>query len=219
MNIAQEPIYRMCPICERTFTPLPQQIRAGKGVYCSLPCWYVANTRTLAERFWEKVNKNGPVPQHRPDLGPCWPWTGARFAPPREYGVLGTKKGESTRLAHRIAWELVHGPIPKGLQVLHACDFPPCVRTEPDNKGHLFLGTQKDNIQDMISKGRNGPQRDPKHHAHGEQHGRAKLTAEQIQEIRARYAAGGISQMALAAEYGIGQSHLSRIVLALTWRS
>src|SRR3990167_1660574 len=54
-----------------------------------------------------------------------------------------------TRSAHRFAWELIHGPIPQGMNVLHKCDVSMCV-----NSNHLFLGTQKDNMIDCISKGR-----------------------------------------------------------------
>lgn len=67
------------------------------------------------------------------------------------YGVIGIYKGSlhTTVQAHRKAWEDEHGPIPPGMKVLHRCDNPPCV-----NVDHLFLGTQADNIADMIAKGR-----------------------------------------------------------------
>lgn len=195
---------RICPICQRSFYPLRQQIKNNTGYYCSPSCWYISNTKPLSERFWSKVRKE--------EGAACWLWIGARFKGPREYGLLGNEQKEP-RLAHRISWELNRGPIPTGMQVLHTCDNPPCVR--PD---HLFLGTQKDNMQDMISKGRNAPQRDPTRHARGEQHGRAKLTEDIIREIRTRYEAGGISQSALAKEYDLGQSHISRILLRQVWQ-
>ncbi len=78
----------------------------------------------------------------------CWGWTGAenRFG----YGVIGTGPASAKpRLAHRVRWELVNGPIPPGLYVLHRCDNPPCT-----NPAHLFLGTYADNVHDMIDKGR-----------------------------------------------------------------
>lgn len=70
----------------------------------------------------------------------CWLWTGNLT---HGYAALGKKR------IHRLMWEREHGPIPQGLYVCHKCDVPLCV-----NPSHLFLGTQKDNIQDMIQKGR-----------------------------------------------------------------
>lgn len=90
---------------------------------------------SVESRFWSKVQKTDD----------CWLWRATRF--PKGYGQIKIKGRR--RLAHRVAWELTNGPIPDGLQVCHHCDNPPCVR--PD---HLFLGTQSDNIQDAVSKGR-----------------------------------------------------------------
>jgi hypothetical protein len=104
--------------------------------------------------------------------------------------------------AHRVAWELTHGPIPDGMLVCHRCDNPPCV-----NPPHLFLGTDALNAADKGAKGRarTTPQR-------GEDSPAAKVTTEAVLQIRARYAAGGISQRELGEEYGIGQTHVGRIV-------
>lgn len=101
-------------------------------------------TRSLSERFWKKVDQNGPT---HPVLGtPCWVWTASRFV--RGYGALKVDDGPKG-YAHRISWELHFGPIPDGLWVLHRCDNPPCV-----NPAHLFLGTHLDNMADMDAKGR-----------------------------------------------------------------
>lgn len=104
------------------------------------------------ERFWAKVNKQGPVPAHRPELGPCWVWTGTVPKQPG-YGRFNTGIKLAGRWVivnvHRYSWELHHGPVPAGLWVLHRCDNRPCVR--PD---HLFLGTATDNNRDMVAKGR-----------------------------------------------------------------
>ena len=97
----------------------------------------------LPARFWSKVNKAGPV--HPTLETACWVWLAAT----RDgYGEIGIA-GRSPQQAHRIAWEMTVGPIPDGFNVLHNCDNPPCV-----NPSHLFLGTKKDNTQDMIAKGR-----------------------------------------------------------------
>jgi len=107
---------------------------------------------TTEERFWAKVDKQGPIPAHRPELGPCWPWTGA--VPKRSgYGRFNTgvkRAGHWVVVnAHRYSWKLHNGPVPDGLCVLHRCDNKPCVR--PD---HLFVGTKGDNNRDMVAKGR-----------------------------------------------------------------
>jgi hypothetical protein len=98
--------------------------------------------RTALERFWAKVNKDGPIV--RPDLGPCWQWTGAVSG--RGYGSFyaGARFWKS---AHVFAFELEHGPVPPGKEVCHACDNKLCVR-------HLFPGTRRENMLDAKAKGR-----------------------------------------------------------------
>lgn len=90
------------------------------------------------ERFWPKVNKNGPVPEHRPDLGPCWLWT----AGTDQHGY-GRFKGDDRKdgRAHRWAWVEEHGPIPDGLEPDHLCRVKGCVRTS-----HMELVTHGENI-------------------------------------------------------------------------
>jgi len=105
---------------------------------------------SVEDRFWAKVNKNGPVPDRYPELGSCWLWTAAVTV-----CTNGDQRGSFRRthrraeLAHRVSWELTNGPIPEGMKICHRCDVGLCVR--PD---HLFLGTQAENIQDMRNKGR-----------------------------------------------------------------
>jgi hypothetical protein len=94
--------------------------------------------------FWAKVDDSAG-----PDA--CWPWTGALFRPgPRGYGMNygRIKRNRRTLHAHRVAWELAHGPTGE-LFVLHKCDNPPCC-----NPAHLFLGTAADNMADKVRKGR-----------------------------------------------------------------
>ena len=109
--------------------------------------------RPLSERFWSKVNKNGTIPPHCPNIGECWLWTGHIIV--GGYGRLSVGHGIQ-EFAHRLSYMLHYGNIPNGCFVCHRCDNPPCVR--PD---HLFIGTHTDNMRDMIAKGRKRNQFSP----------------------------------------------------------
>lgn len=155
--------------------------------------------RPLGERFWEKVNKNGPVPPHRPELGPCWVWTAGINTQRGGYGMFALRKGVIRR-AHRIAWELANNrPVPDGLWVLHHCDNPPCC-----NPAHLFLGTPGENTADMAAKGRGEfPGQGSKHHT-------AKLTEADVLAIReARQQ--GVTGSALARQYGVHRTTIYHV--------
>jgi len=103
----------------------------------------------------------------------CWIWNGGVFSKDKPYAKF-YHRGKLVK-ASRYAYRLYKGRIPKGLDVLHKCDNPLCV-----NPNHLFLGTQLDNMRDMIRKGR-------KRVVVGEAHPNAKLTDEDVAEIRRMY--------------------------------
>ena len=140
-------------------------------------------SQTLHERFWREVVI---IPYDRG----CWFWTGC--TDPYGYGVINTvTKGTKLIAAHRLSWLIHRGAIPTGICVLHRCDIPRCVR--PD---HLFIGTKADNTLDMCSKDR----------ARG---GTPKLTWDDVSKIRER---AGENQYAMAIEFGVTQSTISRII-------
>ena len=99
--------------------------------------------KTLEQRFWEKVDVRGP--------DECWEWKANTVF--GGYGSISTgSKNKGTRKenrAHRVAYTLVHGPIPTGLNVLHSCDNPGCV-----NPAHLRADTQSENLKESFTKGR-----------------------------------------------------------------
>lgn len=90
------------------------------------------------ERFWPKVDKDGPVPEHRPDLGPCWVWVAGGWK--RGYGCF-YHDNRMTR-AHCFAYELLVGPVPDGLELDHLCRNKGCV-----NPTHLEPVTHDENIK------------------------------------------------------------------------
>lgn len=147
------------------------------------------------DRFWKFVNKSGPM--HSALGTPCWAWTGAKTS--RGYGQISTVRGKSPAIAPRISYEIHFGGIPCGLDVLHKCDNPACVNPE-----HLFVGTAKDNADDMINKGR---------HAHGERHPLSKLKEDEVRAIRADER----SAAQIAADYGVSRSNVRRVKIRKLW--
>lgn len=182
---------------------------------------------TAPERFWAKVDRNGRVPTARPELGPCWTWTAAvdRYG----YGQFRPGgKGTYSRSASRCSWVLHFGEqsIPEGWFVCHHCDNRLCV-----NPAHLFVGPPAANSGDMSAKGRtsrvgpknpatglrNGRHTVPERTPRGETNGWAKLTADQVREIRALYATGEWRQVDLAKRFGTPQPNISAILRRKAW--
>ena len=163
--------------------------------------------RTVDERFLLKVDKNGPVPAHRPELGPCWIWLAA-VSKTTGYGQFQLKINgrNGMRYAHRVAFFLVHGrwPEPDGC---HHCDNRACVKSLADEMGpaHIFEGTDEDNRMDAVQKGR---------FQHGPAHWKAKLTEEDVRAIRV---ADG-TQREIADRYGVDPERISRIRSGHAWR-
>lgn len=140
------------------------------------------------ERFWGAVNKvNGDS---------CWRWT--RPLTGNGYGLLNCNG--QTWYAHRFSWTMHFGAIPDGMCVCHRCDNPSCVR--PD---HLFLGTFKENMEDMAKKGRS---------LNGERHHFSKLDERAVLDIRST----GANPDALAAKYGVARATVDRVLSRRTWK-
>ena len=172
--------------------------RFAARVCCDAVCWSVYTRRSAeaaaADRFYSLV-----YPE--PTSG-CHLWVGVRL--PNGYGqfsVAGVRW-----LAHRYAWGLARTVPPADLNVCHRCDTRACV-----NPGHLFLGTDSDNMQDCVRKGRFVDNS-------GERCGTAKLTIPQVLEIRMRLSRDE-SQRLIATDYGVTRSAIEAIAIGRTWRS
>jgi hypothetical protein len=159
-------------------------------------------TQAIRVRF---ASKHGAVP------GECWIWQGRRNR--QGYGLFDV--GRKTRGAHRVSYEIHVGTVGY-LDVLHRCDRPECV-----NPGHLFLGTDLDNAADREAKGRgnhqtgdrNGARTKPDRRPRGMRNGSAKLSDDQVAEIRRAHACGEATYGDLASAFGIHRSHLSLLIL------
>ena len=130
----------------------------------------------------------------------CWLWLGMQQYG-KLYGIFCWKNKNIK--AHRASWEIYRGPIPDGIHVLHKCDVPSCV-----NPDHLFLGTQRDNVEDCHRKGRNNSLKGERQHL-------AKLTADIVIEIRA---SSGSTLEELGHKYGVTKSTIGRVLSRKTWK-
>jgi HNH endonuclease len=137
--------------------------------------------------FWSRVTVRAG--------GECWLWKGAVQG---KYGAF--RYDGATKLAHRFAASIKHGPLARGVVVCHACDTPLCVNPE-----HLFLGTYAINMMDAVNKGRM---------PRGEKVTGARLTAEVVRAIRQ----SPMTQAWLAEKYGVDPSTIYHVLKRKTWR-
>jgi len=149
----------------------------------------------------------------------CWEWTGAKDS--KGYGALTVRTNKKPKVisTHRLMWQEKVGQIPEELCVLHKCDRPCCI-----NPDHLFIGTIADNSADMVAKGRSakgvksGRYTHPETNPVGERNGRAKITADDVVEIRRRYKPRVVTTKMLADEYGVSNQLISCILLRQNWK-
>lgn len=151
--------------------------------------------RPIAERFWMLVAVGAP--------DACWEWRGQLSRD--GYGRF--RVGEGRSRAHRVAHELSNGPIPGGLCVCHHCDNRLCC-----NPAHLWLGTNEENMADMVAKGRAA-------RLQGENSPHPKLTNAAVLEIR-RVAVGGNrpADAELGIRFGVCEETVRKARIGATWK-
>ena len=161
-----------------------------------LECYRAGGMRSESRpplvRLWENLDTSG-------GLFACWPWRGLLDA--NGYGRFFYRG--RPRWAHRVAYELLVGPIPQGREIRHlVCDNPPCC-----NPAHLATGTHQQNVADSVSKRR---------HTFGERNGAARLTTPQVQAIRAELATGRLHRL-IAADFGVSRTLIDMIGRGERW--
>ena len=170
-----------CQVCSKEVE------KPHPGKFCSLSC-AGQSYRVTPEKFMERVEKQSDG---------CWKWTGTTR---RGYGVVG--RDYKSVLAHRLAYEYLVGEIPNGMYVCHRCDNPICVNPE-----HLFLGTQIDNMADMVKKCRQARGASCKHN---------RLSEDEVLQIRSHLRSGKTLRE-ISLQFGVAHSTIWRIRSEETW--
>jgi hypothetical protein len=190
----------ICSFCSAPFVTRSD----NPGTFCSHACQYALWRSRSEAIFYSHVDKTDD----------CWLWTGSVRTDGYGQSGVRSRTRPGPYPAHRLAWEFVAGPVPDDTDVLHTCDVRLCVRNDEEGtyevdgillprRGHLFNGTALHNMLDMSAKGRSG---------------RRKLTDTEVLALRAAYAAGRVSQQALAHRFGLDQTTVSDIVRGFRWK-
>jgi hypothetical protein len=197
---------RSCAVCGKTFYVRPSARKFRSASFCTLDCYWHRPKPSVEDVFWSHVD--------RASIDGCWPWTGTQS---RGYGQFRLQRRNYR--ATRIAYELVAGPIPDDLLVLHTCDNPPCVRNDDEGVyevngiirprwGHLWLGTDADNAADKVAKGRQ---------TIGSANGGARLTEPMVREIRLMRQSG-LSAAKIAARLSVPMGTVNNVLYKDVWR-
>lgn len=187
-----------CCNCGRLIVTKHGRLKASKRGYgwCSNKC--MTGTKKLhascesESRIWRNVDRRGE--------DECWPCKYKQ----NNSGHCRINIGQKYTQVHRFVYEITRGPIPAGMIVCHSCDVPHCC-----NPKHLWLGTIKDNVHDMLQKGRN--RSNPRT---GESHPKSKLSNAIIKQIRESTE----SHFALSSRYGVKPQTIKDIWKGRTWK-
>jgi len=196
-HVAHKTVYWKC-ICDCGKTKIVNGVALRKNKTKSCGCINAPKGEEAIQRLKKILEKKSKI---NLETG-CLEWIG-RNIKHFGYGAVGFK-GKQLR-THRASWLIYRGEIPKGKLVCHKCDNPKCI-----NVDHLFLGSYKENMEDMLKKRRGV-------FVNGERQGLCKLNEKQVVEIRNKRASG-ILYKELAKEYGVAQNCIFSIVHRKTWK-
>jgi hypothetical protein len=195
-------IKKTCEVCSAEFFVSKSAERIHKPRFCSPKCCgesrrgKTTHTQTIEEILATRVDKTSG----------CWIWTGSRSSTGTDGGYGELRYNNKLYHVHRLSWSIHNKQeIPSNMEVCHECDMPPCF-----NPDHLFLGTHKDNMQDMARKGRSGILR-------GTDSLSAKLNEEKVLEIRRIHSEGSLGYRKLATMFGVDRSTIRSIVIREKW--
>ena len=164
----------------------------------------IPDTPELRDKFWSMAVTSESKEE-------CWSWNGATR---NKYGVMripGAGRSVQAIMAHRISWTIHNGEIPHKKGIFHKCDNPVCANPE-----HLFLGDLKDNIADMISKGRGGMQLGKFPVKYGSDNPSAKISEDAAKAIIVLSDAGFTGRQ-LSELFGLDKSYIRRIARGENW--
>lgn len=197
MSSQPKSIQRICEFCSNAFYAASSEVKRGNARFCGRSCRssYRNALYPASVLFWKKIEKTES----------CWLWLGSKNR--KGYGYVGDGHGKVV-YAHRQMWNLTFGEIPKGLLVCHSCDNPTCVNPE-----HLWLGTNAENMADMVKKGRSLTCGLPD--AAGSKNPAAKLNETQVCEIRRTWNG---SHSAMGRLYGVSRRTINGIMNGASWK-
>lgn len=182
-------VNRVCKHCKAEFSAPLWSVNQGRSKFCTFKCHNDFKTAEHLRNFYKNTTRKGS----------CWIWNGL----PGSDGYGKTKYMGRTARAHRVSYQIAHGPIGEGLCVCHRCDTAMCINPE-----HLFLGTSKENTQDASAKGRLSC---------GERHVFSRLTVGKVLQIRDLHKRGvGLSE--IGRRFDIHHSTVWHIVNRRAWK-
>ncbi len=203
--------------CETCGNKFPFYCMKGRPLprFCSLKCKGHTGFRPGGQLFISEMTEEQKLDRLKKSFEKyvirqegCWEWKGPIAK--GGYPVMSCRREIGSDRGHRASWMIYKGPIPKGMLVCHSCDNPICT-----NPNHLWIGSQKQNNDDKIAKGRGKYEQPPS--KKGSLNNAAKLTEEQVKEIKILLEKG-LTMIAIGKQYGVSKTTILRIKKGTNWK-